>query len=177
MNTNLLLFVLLFFFLQEWNCFAPVLLPSSWCRAEAFISRLFTKVGNCCQIDISSSSFPAFSSPNSVSLMGDETHILYTLNLFHPPLRTTSPALLPLPFHSPFSLIAQNPLWSQLTYPRTSNTDFQPFFQHLPWLTHIHICVFSVFITLTVIYTCLTLLLQSSYPTLWVGWAHSSRDL
>lgn len=53
-----------FFFLQEWNCFAPVLLPSSWRRAEAFISRLFTKVGNCCQINryinkLSSSSSPA----------------------------------------------------------------------------------------------------------------------
>lgn len=40
------------FFLQEWNCFTPVLLPSSWRRAEAFISRLLTKVGNCCRQDL-----------------------------------------------------------------------------------------------------------------------------
>lgn len=90
----------------------------------------------------------------------------------HIPCTTAPPFSLPFQFN-----YSEPPLVSTHTYPRTSNTDFQPFFQYLLWLTHIHICVFSVFITLTVIYTCLTLLLQSSYPTLWVGWAHSSRDL
>lgn len=132
------------FFLQEWNCFTPVLLPSSWCRAEAFLSRLLTKVGNGCQQDLYF--FYFFIIHHNLPAL-DKTHILHMPILLHPPLHPMFPALLSL-FSSSQKLLfvllcncLQPP--SPYLHSYTSKMFFQPFFKHPLPLSHIHVCTSS----------------------------------
>lgn len=159
------------FFLQEWNCFTPVLLPSSWCRAEAFFSGLLTKVGNCCQKDL------FFSIPyfliihHSTYCPRKNSCIIHT----HPPpfslishVPTTAVPLFPPRDYCSYccTITHKPPLASTHTHPCTSKDIFSGSIQTSTSINpHSRLYLFLPFcITLTL--TCFSLLLQISYPTL-----------